>query len=132
MPFDMNSIPMRHPEVRLAHVNTLFEWLDDVKDQFSLNEFTHAATKTLFLEYMRRTPNRVPIKTLQLVGTACLCLAAQLYHNSVPDLSEFAWITDGVCDEGQVIDKVHHMVNVLGGEGLCASMPRLPSRLDSQ
>ncbi|KAF2350647.1 Cyclin N-terminal, partial [Trinorchestia longiramus] len=47
----------------------------------------------------------VPKQQLQLLGVTCLFIAAKVEEIYPPKLSEFAYVTDGACQEAEIIEK---------------------------
>lgn len=90
----------------------LVDWLVEVGEEYKLQtETLHLAVNYIdrFLSYMA-----VQRSKLQLVGTACMFIAAKYEEIYPPDVSEFVYITDDTYNKRQVLRMEHLVLKVLG------------------
>jgi len=90
----------------------LIDWLVEVGEEYKLQtETLHLAINYIdrFLSYMA-----VQRSKLQLVGTACMFIAAKYEEIYPPDVSEFVYITDDTYNKRQVLRMEHLVLKVLG------------------
>lgn len=90
----------------------LVDWLVEVGEEYKLQtETLHLAVSYIdrFLSYMA-----VQRSKLQLVGTACMFIAAKYEEIYPPDVSEFVYITDDTYNKRQVLRMEHLVLKVLG------------------
>merc|ERR1711962_1368718 len=90
----------------------LVDWLVEVSEEYKLQtETLHLAVNYIdrFLSYMA-----VQRAKLQLVGAACMFIAAKYEEIYPPDVSEFVYITDDTYSKRQVLRMEHLVLKVLG------------------
>eukprot|EP00088_Acartia_fossae_P021069 TRINITY_DN2254_c0_g3_i1.p1 TRINITY_DN2254_c0_g3~~TRINITY_DN2254_c0_g3_i1.p1 ORF type:complete len:444 (-),score=112.44 TRINITY_DN2254_c0_g3_i1:1025-2356(-) len=90
----------------------LIDWLVEVGEEYKLQtETLHLAVNYIdrFLSYMA-----VQRSKLQLVGTACMFIAAKYEEIYPPDVGEFVYITDDTYNKRQVLRMEHLVLKVLG------------------
>lgn len=90
----------------------LVDWLVEVGEEYKLQtETLHLAINYIdrFLSYMA-----VQRSKLQLVGAACMFIAAKYEEIYPPDVSEFVYITDDTYNKRQVLRMEHLVLKVLG------------------
>jgi len=90
----------------------LVDWLVEVSEEYKLQtETLHLAVNYIdrFLSYMA-----VQRSKLQLVGAACMFIAAKYEEIYPPDVSEFVYITDDTYNKRQVLRMEHLVLKVLG------------------
>lgn len=89
----------------------LVDWLVEVGEEYKLQ------TETLFLavSYVDRFLSFMAVQRskLQLVGTACMFIAAKYEEIYPPDVSEFVYITDDTYNKRQVLRMEHLVLKVL-------------------
>lgn len=89
----------------------LVDWLVEVGEEYKLQ------TETLFLavSYIDRFLSYMAVQRskLQLVGTACMFIAAKYEEIYPPDVSEFVYITDDTYNKRQVLRMEHLVLKVL-------------------
>jgi len=89
----------------------LVDWLVEVGEEYKLQ------TETLFLavSYIDRFLSFMAVQRskLQLVGTACMFIAAKYEEIYPPDVSEFVYITDDTYNKRQVLRMEHLVLKVL-------------------
>lgn len=89
----------------------LVDWLVEVGEEYKLQtETLHLAVNYIdrFLSYMA-----VQRSKLQLVGAACMFIAAKYEEIYPPDVSEFVYITDDTYTKRQVLRMEHLVLKVL-------------------
>jgi len=92
----------------------LVDWLVEVGEEYKLQtETLHLAVNYIdrFLSYMA-----VQRAKLQLVGAACMFIAAKYEEIYPPDVSEFVYITDDTYSKRQVLRMEHLVLRVLDFE----------------
>merc|ERR1712126_410505 len=90
----------------------LVDWLVEVGEEYKLQtETLHLTVNYIdrFLSYMA-----VQRSKLQLVGAACMFIAAKYEEIYPPDVSEFVYITDDTYSKRQVLRMEHLVLRVLG------------------
>merc|ERR1719297_227193 len=90
----------------------LVDWLVEVCEEYKLSSETLFLAVTYidkFLSYMSVQRNK-----LQLVGTACMFIAAKYEEIYPPDVGEFVYITDDTYNKRQVLRMEHLVLKVLG------------------
>lgn len=89
----------------------LVDWLVEVAEEYKLQtETLHLAVNYIdrFLSYMA-----VQRSKLQLVGAACMFIAAKYEEIYPPDVAEFVYITDDTYTKRQVLRMEHLVLKVL-------------------
>ncbi|RUS70051.1 hypothetical protein EGW08_022186 [Elysia chlorotica] len=91
----------RQTDVSTSMRNILVDWLVEVGEEYKL----HRETLFLAVSYIDRFLGLVGVHRpkLQLVGTACMFIAAKYEEIYPPDVSEFVYITDDTYSRSQVI-----------------------------
>jgi len=90
----------------------LVDWLVEVGEEYKLqSETLHLTVNYIdrFLSYMA-----VQRSKLQLVGAACMFIAAKYEEIYPPDVNEFCYITDDTYNKRQVLRMEHLVLKVLG------------------
>jgi len=90
----------------------LVDWLVEVGEEYKLqSETLHLTVNYIdrFLSYMAVTRTK-----LQLVGAACMFIAAKYEEIYPPDVAEFCYITDDTYNKRQVLRMEHLVLKVLG------------------
>ncbi|GFR65181.1 cyclin-A2-like [Elysia marginata] len=91
----------RQIDVSTSMRNILVDWLVEVGEEYKL----HRETLFLAVSYIDRFLSVVGVHRpkLQLVGTACMLIAAKYEEIYPPDVAEFVYITDDTYTRNQVI-----------------------------
>jgi len=95
---------MAHPSLQPRMRAILLDWLIEVCEVYRL----HRETYHLALDFIDRylaTQSDLPKQQLQLIGIASLFIAAKIEEIYPPKLSEFAYVTDGACNEAEIMMK---------------------------
>lgn len=104
----------KQPDITFGMRSILVDWLVEVSEEYRLH------TETLFLavSYIDRFLSFMSVQRakLQLVGTACMFIAAKYEEIYPPDVSEFCYITDDTYTKKQVLRMEHLILDVLGFE----------------
>lgn len=98
-------------DITHAMRSILVDWLVEVGEEYKLQtETLHLAVNYIdrFLSYMA-----VQRSKLQLVGAACMFIAAKYEEIYPPDVSEFVYITDDTYNKRQVLRMEHLVLKVL-------------------
>lgn len=91
----------RHPGLLPRMRAILVDWLIEVCEVYKL----HRETYYLAIDYLDRylSSHRDVSKTrLQLIGITCLFIAAKMEEIYPPKIGEFAYVTDGACNEEDI------------------------------
>lgn len=91
-----------HPGLQPRMRAILLDWLIEVCEVYKL----HRETYYLAVDYLDRylTAQRKVQKThLQLIGITCLFVAAKVEEIYPPKIGEFAYVTDGACQESDIL-----------------------------
>ena len=90
----------------------LVDWLVEVAEEYKL----HTETLYLAVSYIDRFLSYMSVQRskLQLVGTACMFIAAKYEEIYPPDVGEFVYITDDTYNKRQVLRMEHLVLKVLG------------------
>jgi hypothetical protein len=98
-------------DITHAMRSILVDWLVEVGEEYKLQtETLHLAINYIdrFLSYMA-----VQRSKLQLVGAACMFIAAKYEEIYPPDVGEFVYITDDTYNKRQVLRMEHLVLKVL-------------------
>jgi len=102
----------KQPDISHSMRSILVDWLVEVAEEYKLQ------TETLYLAvaYIDRFLSYMSVQRskLQLVGTACMFIAAKYEEIYPPDVSEFVYITDDTYNKRQVLRMEHLVLKVLG------------------
>merc|ERR1711981_997027 len=101
----------KQPDITFAMRSILIDWLIEVGEEYK------PQTETLFLavNYIDRFLSYMSVQRakLQLVGTACMFIAAKYEEIYPPDVTEFVYITDDTYTKKQVLRMEHLVIKVL-------------------
>lgn len=134
-PTFLDAHPCVSPHMRAV----LLDWLIEVCDENHL----HRQSFYLSVAYLDRylsLVRGVPKSDLQLLGVACLFIAAKLEEIYPPTVCRFADLTDGACTEDQILAQELEVLKVLHWELApatpvawveiflqCSVLPQLPA-----
>ncbi|XP_037909396.1 G1/S-specific cyclin-E isoform X2 [Hermetia illucens] len=93
-----------HPGLQPRMRAILLDWLIEVCEVYKL----HRETYYLAVDYLDRylSGNKKIQKThLQLIGITCLFVAAKVEEIYPPKIGEFAYVTDGACQEEDILQQ---------------------------
>lgn len=101
----------KQPDITAGMRSILVDWLVEVGEEYKLQ------TETLYLavSYIDRFLSCMSVLRgkLQLVGTACMFIAAKYEEIYPPDVGEFVYITDDTYTKKQVLRMEHLILKVL-------------------
>jgi len=101
----------KQPDITHSMRAILVDWLVEVSEEYKLQ------TETLYLaiSYIDRFLSYMSVQRakLQLVGTACMFIAAKYEEIYPPDVGEFVYITDDTYNKRQVLRMEHLVLKVL-------------------
>lgn len=104
----------KQPDITFTMRSILVDWLVEVGEEYKLN------TETLFLavNFIDRFLSFMSVQRakLQLVGTACMFIAAKYEEIYPPDVTEFCYITDDTYTKRQVLRMEQLVLGVLNFE----------------
>lgn len=104
-----------HPGLQPRMRAILLDWLIEVCDVYKL----HRETYYLAVDYLDRflsaknESSKTPKTRLQLIGITCLFVAAKVEEIYPPKIGEFAYVTDGACEEEDIIHQEQILLNAL-------------------
>ncbi|KAL3208158.1 hypothetical protein MRX96_009745 [Rhipicephalus microplus] len=98
------SVLERHPALQPRMRAILLDWLIEVCEVYRLHRDTYYLAQDILDRYLAKTSN-LPKNQLQLLGITSLFLAAKMEEIYPPKLTEFAYVTDGACQEREILDK---------------------------
>lgn len=105
-----------HPGLQPRMRAILLDWLIEVCDVYKL----HRETYYLAVDYLDRflsakqESSKTPKTRLQLIGITCLFVAAKVEEIYPPKIGEFAYVTDGACEEEDIIHQEQILLSTLG------------------
>lgn len=105
-----------HPGLQARMRAILLDWLIEVCDVYKL----HRETYYLAVDYLDRylsaknESSKTPKTRLQLIGITCLFVAAKVEEIYPPKIGEFAYVTDGACEEEDIIHQEQILLSTLG------------------
>lgn len=94
----------RHPALQPRMRTILLDWLIEVCEVYRLHRDTYYLAQDFVDRYLTKSSD-LPKSQLQLLGITALFLAAKMEEIYPPKLSEFAYVTDGACQESEILDK---------------------------
>merc|ERR1719431_2181172 len=101
----------KQPDITHSMRSILVDWLVEVAEEYKLQ------TETLYLavNYIDRFLSTMAVQRskLQLVGAACMFIAAKYEEIYPPDVGEFVYITDDTYNKRQVLRMEHLVLKVL-------------------
>lgn len=105
------SYMRKQPDVTSSMRSILIDWLVEVAEEYKL----HRETLCLAVNYIDRFLSQMSVVRgkLQLVGAACVFLAAKYEEIYPPDVGEFVYITDDTYTSTQVLRMEHLVLKVL-------------------
>ncbi|XP_037558705.1 G1/S-specific cyclin-E1-like [Dermacentor silvarum] len=98
------SVLERHPALQPRMRAILLDWLIEVCEVYRLHRDTYYLAQDILDRYLAKSSN-LPKNQLQLLGITALFLAAKMEEIYPPKLAEFAYVTDGACQESEILDK---------------------------
>jgi len=107
----------RHPSLQSRMRSILMDWLSEVCEVYRLNRDTYYLCIDFIDRYLSFQSD-VPKQQLQLLGITCLFIAAKIEEIYPPKMSEFAYVTDGACEEPEITTKELIVLKALNWE-LC-------------
>lgn len=94
----------RHPSLQARMRSILLDWLNEVSEVYRLHRETYYLSVDFIDRYLSINED-IPKQQLQLLGITCLFIASKMEEIYPPKLSEFAYVTDGACSEGEITIK---------------------------
>ena len=107
----------RHPTIQSRMRSILLDWLSEVCEVYRLSRDTYYLCIDFIDRYLSFQSD-VPKQQLQLLGITCLFIAAKIEEIYPPKMSEFAYVTDGACNEPEITTKELTVLKALNWE-LC-------------
>uniref|UniRef100_A0A3B3R953 Cyclin E2 n=2 Tax=Paramormyrops kingsleyae TaxID=1676925 RepID=A0A3B3R953_9TELE len=97
------SLMERHPALQPKMRSILLDWLLEVSEVYTLHRETFYLAQDFFDRFML-TQVDVQKNRLQLIGITSLFIAAKMEEIYAPKLHDFAYVTDGACDEEEILE----------------------------
>uniref|UniRef100_A0AAY4B7M7 Cyclin E2 n=1 Tax=Denticeps clupeoides TaxID=299321 RepID=A0AAY4B7M7_9TELE len=97
------SFMERHPNLQPKMRSILLDWLLEVSEVYTLHRETFYLAQDYFDRFML-TQEDVSKNRLQLIGITSLFIASKMEEIYPPKLQEFAYVTDGACDEDEILE----------------------------
>ncbi|KAL0984858.1 hypothetical protein UPYG_G00149590 [Umbra pygmaea] len=107
----------RHPKLQPKMRSILLDWLLEVSEVYTLHRETAYLAQDYFDRFML-TQDDVEKDRLQLIGITALFIASKIEEIYPPKLHEFAYVTDGACDEEEILEMELIMLKALNWD-LC-------------
>lgn len=98
------SVLDRHPALQPRMRAILLDWLIEVCEVYRLHRDTYYLAQDILDRYLAQSSN-LPKNQLQLLGITALFIASKMEEIYPPKLAEFAYVTDGACQEAEILDK---------------------------
>lgn len=98
------SVLERHPALQPRMRAILLDWLIEVCEVYRLHRDTYYLAQDIVDRYLAKSSN-LPKNQLQLLGITALFLSSKMEEIYPPKLAEFAYVTDGACQEAEILDK---------------------------
>ncbi|XP_034039516.1 G1/S-specific cyclin-E1 [Thalassophryne amazonica] len=92
----------KHPHLQPKMRAVLLDWLMEVSEVYKLHRETYHLAQDYFDRFMA-TQRNVFKSTLQLIGIACLFIAAKVEEMYPPKIYQFAYVTDEACTEDEIL-----------------------------
>ncbi|XP_037959517.1 G1/S-specific cyclin-E isoform X2 [Teleopsis dalmanni] len=92
----------QHPGLQPRMRAILLNWLIEVCEVYKLHRETYYLAVDYLDRYMHKQ-KRVQKTFLQLIGITCLFVAAKVEEIYPPKINEFAYVTDGACQEDDIL-----------------------------
>ncbi|XP_036395593.1 G1/S-specific cyclin-E2 [Megalops cyprinoides] len=106
-----------HPKLQPKMRAILLDWLLEVSEVYTLHRETFYLAQDFFDRFML-TQKDVNKNRLQLIGITSLFIASKIEEIYPPKLREFAYVTDGACDEEEILEMELMMLKALNWD-LC-------------
>uniref|UniRef100_A0A1B6DWX0 Uncharacterized protein n=1 Tax=Clastoptera arizonana TaxID=38151 RepID=A0A1B6DWX0_9HEMI len=103
---------MQHPCIESRMRAILLDWISEVCDVYRLHRETYYLTMDFIDRYLSRESN-IPKQRLQLIGITCLAIAAKSEEIYPPKMREYAYVTDGACEEEEILKMEITIIQVL-------------------
>jgi len=91
----------------------LVDWMVGVHLQFHMLQETLFSTVAILDRYLQKEIASVSRKKLQLVGVACMLIAAKYEEIYAPEIKDFVYITDHAYSEREIQKMEVHVLSVL-------------------
>ena len=107
----------KQPDINFNMRSILVDWLVEVCEEYKLK----SETLYLAVNYIDRFLSLMSVQRskLQLVGTACMLVAAKYEEIYPPEVNEFVYITDDTYTKKQVLKMEHLVLKVLNFDLAC-------------
>lgn len=99
---DQLQILRRHQAIQPRMRAILLDWLIEVCEVYKLHRETFYLAVDFIDRYLSVTEG-IPKTRLQLLGVSCLFIAAKIEEIYPPKITDFAYVTDGACNEEEIL-----------------------------
>ncbi|XP_026858321.1 G1/S-specific cyclin-E2 [Electrophorus electricus] len=106
------SFIQQHPSLQPQMRSILLDWLLEVSEVYTLHRETFYLAQDLFDRFML-TQEDISKNQLQLIGITSLFIASKMEEIYPPKLQEFAYVTDGACDDDEILEMELVMLKAL-------------------
>lgn len=110
----MAKIAERQTQINQKTSKILFDWLVDVVDEYKLSTQTLELAINYTLRYLEL--KKVERRDFQKLGVAALMMAARYEEIAVPNVDEFAYVTDNTYSKREILDSAQDLNNTLSME----------------
>ena len=100
---DPEYISTYHKNIHEMHIMILFDWLDEVVDEYRLTLCTEFLAFQLVHQFLNRKHDISPSQ-LQLVGITCVLIASKYEEIYAPAVADMVYISDNTYDREQILD----------------------------
>uniref|UniRef100_A0A8C8GAM2 Cyclin E2 n=1 Tax=Oncorhynchus tshawytscha TaxID=74940 RepID=A0A8C8GAM2_ONCTS len=102
----------QHPKLKPKMRAILLDWLLEVSEVYTLHRQTAYLAQDFFDRFML-TQDDMEKDRLQLIGITALFIASKMEEIYPPKLHEFAYVTDGACEEEAILEMELVMLKAL-------------------
>nr|XP_046156179.1 G1/S-specific cyclin-E2-like isoform X1 [Oncorhynchus gorbuscha] len=102
----------QHPKLKPKMRSILLDWLLEVSEVYTLHRQTAYLAQDFFDRFML-TQDDMEKDRLQLIGITALFIASKMEEIYPPKLHEFAYVTDGACEEEAILEMELVMLKAL-------------------
>ena len=91
-------------QINGSMMEILFDWLNEVVNEYRLLPDTLFYTRQLIDFYIKYTDSQILRNNIQLLGITALMIASKIFEIHSPIISDFTYITDNAYTELQIIE----------------------------
>ncbi|CAB3380548.1 Hypothetical predicted protein [Cloeon dipterum] len=102
----------KNPEILPKMRSIMLDWLIEVAEVYKLRRETYYLAQDYVDRFLYLSED-APKADLQLLGITCIFIAAKANEIYPPNVSDFAYVTDGACTEDAIIDHESYVLRIL-------------------